>query len=61
MPSKHPRDRAIVLLTTRRKIKAEEELDRDVALEKEVDDLESISDQNELEEKAVKNEGTFLQ
>jgi hypothetical protein len=57
MPHKrHPRDRVIVLLDSKRRRKSVKDVKQEVNLE--VDELESISD-NEGEVKRVKGEGTF--
>jgi len=60
MPYKrHPRDRVIVLLDSKRKRKAVKDVKQEVALE--VDDLESIPDKDDGEDIQLKGEGKFVQ
>ena len=60
MPYKrHPRDRVIVLLDSKRRRKEVKDVKQEVALE--VDDLESIPDKDDGEDIRVKGEGKFVQ
>lgn len=59
MPKRHPRDRVIILLSTKRRKVEKEDPCPDLKLEKEVDDLESISGTSENH--VVEEEGTSTQ